>query len=53
MNDDLRAVVTEIIAKAPEWIRADLVSKDPATRQRAEEALAAKIIDALGAPSSS
>ncbi|MGN6376434.1 MAG: DUF6771 family protein [Sphingomonas sp.] len=52
MNDDLQAVVTEIIARAPEWIRADLASKDPAARQRAEEAFAAKIADALGLTSS-
>jgi hypothetical protein len=47
MQDDLQATIISIIARAPEWVRQELLSKEPATRARAEEALAAMIADAL------
>ncbi|MEG3089641.1 DUF6771 family protein [Sphingomonas sp. PB4P5] len=47
MNDNLQATITAIIARAPDWIRQELLSKEKATRQRAEEALAAMIAGAL------
>lgn len=47
MNDDYQAVITATIARAPEWIRQELLSKEKATRARAEEALAAMIAGAL------
>lgn len=39
----ITALVTEILTRAPEWIRKDIASKDPQSRVRAEEALAAII----------
>lgn len=47
MQDHLQAEITAIIARAPEWIRQELLSKEQATRARAEEALAAMIAGAL------
>ncbi|MEI9852025.1 MAG: hypothetical protein WDN24_15590 [Sphingomonas sp.] len=47
MQDDLQATITAIIALAPEWVRQELLSKEKATRARAEEALAAMIASAL------
>jgi hypothetical protein len=47
MQDDLQATITAIIARTPEWVRQELLSKEQATRARAEEALAAMIAGAL------
>ena len=47
MNIDIQATITATIARAPEWIRQELLSKEKATRARAEEALAAMISGAL------
>jgi len=47
MQDDLQAAITTIIARTPEWVRQELLSKGQATRARAEEALAAMIAGAL------
>lgn len=47
MNNDLQATINITIARAPEWIRQELLSKEKATRARAEEALAAMIAGAL------
>ncbi len=47
MNETLQATVNAIIARAPEWIRHDLASKDQNSRTRAEETLAAMITNAL------
>lgn len=47
MQDDLQATITAIIARMPEWVRQELLSKEQATRARAEEALAAMIAGAL------
>ena len=44
------ATIMRVIAQAPQWIRADLVSKDATMRTRAEEALAAMIAAALAEP---
>jgi hypothetical protein len=41
--EDLAAIVTAALKRAPEWMRSDLVSVDPVLRRRAEEALAAMI----------
>ena len=43
----ITALVTDILARAPDWIRKDLAAKDPISRTRAEEALAALIGSAL------
>jgi hypothetical protein len=47
MNDSLQATITAVIARAPEWIRHDLLSKEPGSRARAEETLGAMIANAL------
>ncbi|MGR6330030.1 DUF6771 family protein [Sphingomonas sp. XXL09] len=47
MTSEQLAVITDVVRRAPEWIRQDLLAKDPAGRQRAEEALAATIAAAL------
>jgi len=47
MNDTFQATITAIIARVPEWIRHDLLSKEASVRTRAEETLAAMIANAL------
>jgi hypothetical protein len=47
MSDDLQPTITATIARAPEWIRQELLSKEKGTRERAEEALGAMIAGAL------
>ena len=47
MNQDMQATVTAVIARAPDWIRRDLLSQDGGERLAAEEALAAMITAAL------
>ena len=47
MSEDLQATITAIIARTPDWIRQELLSKEQATRARAEEALGAMIAGAL------
>jgi len=47
MNNDFQATITATIARAPEWIRQELLSKGKATRTREEEALAAMIAGVL------
>lgn len=49
MGSTSLGAITAVIARAPEWIRQELLSKEPSTRARAEEALAAMITDALNA----
>jgi hypothetical protein len=39
--------ILHVIARAPQWVKQDLISKDPAIRIRAEETLAALIKVAL------
>lgn len=46
-QDAIITVVAEVLARAPDWIRKDLGSKDALNRTRAEEALAALIGSAL------
>lgn len=47
MDDTLLPAITAVIARAPEWIRHDLLSKETSIRTRAEETLAAMIANAL------
>jgi hypothetical protein len=47
MRDDVQQSIGLAIARAPEWVKRDLLSKEPALRERAEEALAAMIAAAL------
>lgn len=47
MDDRIREIITATLTRMPEWIRHDLVAKDAAVRERAEETLAAMIASAL------
>ena len=47
MSTQLLYIVHAVVAKAPIWIRQDLLSKDAPVRERAEEALAAMIASAI------
>jgi hypothetical protein len=47
MTIKLHDVVRTAIAKAPLWVRQDLLSKDATLRERAEEALAAMVANAI------
>ncbi len=47
MSEQMQAAILAIIERAPQWIRQDLASKDPAARTRAEETLAMIIADAI------
>lgn len=47
MDEDQKSLVGHIVARIPQWIRHDLVSKDAVVRLRAEETLAAMIVNAL------
>jgi len=47
MSDDLQQAISAVVQRAPEWMRNDLLSKDKATRTRAEESLAAIIANAI------
>jgi hypothetical protein len=47
MADQLTASIAVVLARAPEWIRQELASSEPAVRNRAEETLAAMIAAAL------
>lgn len=42
--------VRNILARTPEWIRHDLLSKEATSRERAEEALTAMVVAALDQP---
>jgi hypothetical protein len=41
MSDDLQATITAIIARASDWARQELLSREASIRERAEEALGA------------
>lgn len=47
MTRELTDTILRVVARAPQWIRRDLDTKDPVARVRAEESLAAMIADAL------
>ncbi|MDH7975434.1 hypothetical protein QH494_24875 [Sphingomonas sp. AR_OL41] len=47
MNGPLQQKITAIVARAPDWMRQDLLSKDSVIRLRAEETLGAMIASAL------
>lgn len=47
MNEETKAIILDVIERAPQWIRHDLVAKYPPVRTRAEETLAAMIVNAL------
>jgi len=47
MNGAINELVLGVLARAPQWVRQDLLSSDPIVRARAEETLAAMISSAL------
>ncbi|WP_205316214.1 DUF6771 family protein [Novosphingobium sp. P6W] len=47
MTDKINTAILAVLQRAPEWVRRDLDSKDPNTRARAEDTLAAQIASAL------
>lgn len=47
MARELTDIILRVVERAPQWIRRDLSSKDMVARIRAEESLAAMIVDAL------
>jgi hypothetical protein len=47
MNDNIKAAIVDFVGRTPDWVRRDLPSRDVATRSRAEEALAAMIVNAV------
>ena len=47
MSEEITKIVLGVLERAPEWIRHDLAAKDAAIRARAEETLAAMIVNAL------
>lgn len=47
MDQEISELVARVIARAPQWLRHDLSSKDVSVRGRAEETLVAMIVDAL------
>ncbi len=53
MNGAINELVLGVLARAPQWLRQDLLSSDPIVRARAEETLAAMISSALADSESS
>jgi hypothetical protein len=47
MDDKTKARILGVIERAPQWLRNDLAAKDASARARAEEALAAMLVDVL------
>jgi hypothetical protein len=47
LPNDAKGKIEDVVQRLPEFLRTDLLSKDPATRQCAEEIVAAKILAAL------
>jgi hypothetical protein len=47
MTENNAAIILQTVERAPQWVRRDLCSSDPAARTQAEETLAAMIADAL------
>ena len=47
-QQDFGQLVLPALQRAPQWLRHDFASNDPAARERAEEALAAMVLAALG-----
>lgn len=47
MDQKTSDLIAHVVARAPQWLRHDLTSKDVSARHRAEETLSAMIVDAL------
>lgn len=48
--DDCRTTIRGVLARTPQWVRQDLGARDVAMRDRAEDALAAMIAEAIAGP---
>jgi hypothetical protein len=44
---DTQEIIAAVVARAPEWLRRDLMSDDAISKAAAEDALSAMIADAL------
>lgn len=47
MDQTAKDLLLKAVTRLPEWIRHDLMSKDPVTRRQAEESLTAMLIAAV------
>jgi len=47
MNGAINQLVLSVLARAPQWVKQEMLSADPVVRARAEETLAAMISSAL------
>jgi hypothetical protein len=47
MDDKTKTRILGVIERAPQWLRNDLAAKDASARARAEESLAAMLVDAI------
>lgn len=47
MNGAINQLVLSVLARAPQWVKQEMLSPDPIVRARAEETLAAMISSAL------
>lgn len=47
MNGAINQLVLGVLARAPQWVKQEMLSADPIVRARAEETLAAMISSAL------
>jgi len=46
---DIETAIAKVVAHAPDWLRQELISRDPSTRQRAEETLVTMLAAAVRA----
>jgi len=53
MSGGINELVLRVLARAPQWVRQDLLTSDPVVRARAEETLAAMISSALASAEAS
>lgn len=47
LPDKLTTLVRSVLGNAPTWVRTEISAKDTSARERAEEVLAAMIVDAI------
>jgi len=47
MTGNANIAICSLLERIPQWVRNDFARKDPTTRQRAEETLAAMLVIAL------
>jgi len=47
MPQNLAEIIHGVVERPPEWLRQDFGAKDPQVRERAEDAMAARIAEAV------